>query len=210
MFFESPVKISSKAVVSSGMKGSVTRDSTSSIIDDARLERSDDSGDSNANASEASDEISSAKLVGIDEAAVKSVVVAMIEDRVAAKSLAAVAVSDSSRGEATLDAERGEDDRELVLGSGRYLTHQNASQSPLSMTRFLTMYATTRRKNAREERMRSRSSQSAFSRDIMRFLEVVRRVPNVVYRSEVLDIVLVDSSRHFWTRGQHNGIRIYV
>lgn len=165
-------------------------------MDAARLESCDGSGDSKANASEASDEISSAKLVRMDEAAVKSDVVAMIDDNVAAKSLAAVAVSDSSRGEATLDADRGEDDRGLVLGSGRYLTHQNASQRPLSMTRFLTIYATTRRKNAREERMRSRSSQSAFSSDMMRFLDVVRRVPKVVYRSEVVDIVLVDSSGH--------------
>lgn len=65
-------------------------------------------------------------------------------------------------------------------GIGRYLTHQKASQRPLSITRFFTIYATTKRKKASDVRMSIRSSQSAFSRETMRFLEVVRRVPKAV------------------------------
>src|SRR5260221_6265564 len=75
------------------------------------------------------------------------------------------------------------------LGNGRYLTHQKASQRPLSMTRFLIMYATTRRKNERESKISRRSSQSAFSREVTRPFDVVRSIENELYKSEVIAIV---------------------
>lgn len=180
----------------SGVKGSVDRDMTSSMMEAAKLATSEGSGVSNTNASDASEEISSATSDLTSDAAegiaVTSDVVATSDDKVVASSPGEV-VSESSI-VVRLDGKVEAEDRWLGLGSGRYLTHQKASQRPLSITRFLTMYATTSRKNARDESMSNRSSQSAFSSDTMRFLDVVRRDPNEVYKSDVVVMVRVDSS----------------
>lgn len=77
---------------------------------------------------------------------------------------------------------------------GKYLTHQNANQTPLSITLFFRIYATTSRNNPNDERINSRSNQSDFSRAVTSVLEVLRRVVNVLYMSEVVAIVWVDSS----------------
>lgn len=78
--------------------------------------------------------------------------------------------------------------------AGRYLTHQNASHSPLSITRFLTIYAATRQNRRIEAPIRIRSRVSERSSAVTRVLEVVRSVPKAEYMSDVDCKVREDSS----------------
>jgi hypothetical protein len=78
--------------------------------------------------------------------------------------------------------------------SGKNLVHQNAIRTPLSSTRCFTMNSTTRTKNVNAERMRTRSSQSVFSRAVMRCLEVVRREVRVEWVEVVERRVVVEVS----------------
>lgn len=66
-----------------------------------------------------------------------------------------------------------------LLKSGRNRVHQKAIRMPLSTTRCFRMRSTTRKKKATAAKIRRRSSQSDFSRAIMRCLDVLRRVERV-------------------------------
>jgi len=65
--------------------------------------------------------------------------------------------------------------RSASLKLGKKRVHQNMRRKLLSMTRRLKMKATTSKKKQRPPRIRSRSSQSDFSRAVIRCLEVLMR-----------------------------------
>lgn len=65
------------------------------------------------------------------------------------------------------------------LKSGKKRVHQNMRRTLRSMTRRLKTNATTRRKKQRPPRMRRRSSQSDFSRAVIRSFEVLMRSERV-------------------------------
>lgn len=88
-------------------------------------------------------------------------------------------------------------------GQGRYLTHQKASQTPLSTNRFLIIYAATIKKRARDAKISSRSSKSDLSSAVTKVLEVLRRLPKTLYRSEVDCSVFEDSSAQTWCGVRH-------
>ncbi len=79
-------------------------------------------------------------------------------------------------------------------GRGMNFVHQSAIRRPRSIKRCLRMKSTTRMKNMNAERMRIRSSQSAFSRAVMRCLEVTISVLRVSWVCDVARNVEVDSS----------------
>ena len=144
-------------------------------MDSAKFDTSVGSGCSNSNAADAREDISSARLLReLDDA--NGVVTTKDETtrEEAAATSSSVQESDPWGDGVMVVVEVRE------VGKGRYLTHQKASQTPLSMTRFLTMYATASRKKASDERISRRSSQSDFSRAVKKFFEVVRRPPKVV------------------------------
>lgn len=65
------------------------------------------------------------------------------------------------------------------LKSGRKRVHQKAIRMPLSTTRCFRMKSTIRKKKATAARIKRRSSQSDFSRAVIRCLDVLRRVESV-------------------------------
>lgn len=77
---------------------------------------------------------------------------------------------------------------------GMNLVQKNAILSPRSTMRCLRMNATTRKKNAREARINTLSSQSDFSRAVTSVLDVERRLVSVSCWVEVLRSVFVESS----------------
>lgn len=77
---------------------------------------------------------------------------------------------------------------------GMNLVHQNVNRMARSRMRCLSINATTRKKNAREEKMRSRSIQSARSRAFTSDLEVVRTFVRVLCCDEAAANVAVDDS----------------
>lgn len=79
-------------------------------------------------------------------------------------------------------------------GRGTNLVHQRAIRRPRSMNRCLRMKSTTRIKNMNAESITIRSSQSVFSRAVIRCLDVIMSVLSVSWVCDVARNVEVDSS----------------